>query len=246
MTWPQVWQVLITGQDEAVPVENCTGFRKLESRPQDKPRSRNNRHSTSNIISTGKKNKANDTDVYVLLQLKHYLGRGQNIPMVMLSPKSQTGFYENSDLENIDLRPLTTSETHTPRKTQTPGYLENTDPKFNIFQISILLSTFNFRPTIHQSAKGEGWGVRDTCAMSLYRFYTIEMNKQVSCFQIPMIRDVITERFGLTMTLPLPSENDCAFKTAASFSVCWIAYEKFPVRPRKHLCPGHHLIVLKK
>ena len=50
-----------------------------------------------------------------------------------LSGKS--GCYENSDLENIDLRP---------RKTQTPECLENTDPQFNIFQISMLLGTFNF------------------------------------------------------------------------------------------------------
>ena len=41
--------------------------------------------------------------------------------------------------------------------------------------------------------------------------YTIEMNKQVSCFQLSMIRDDLTERFRLNMTLPLPSRNDGAF-----------------------------------
>ena len=55
----------------------------------------------------------------------------------MFSAKTlgKSGCYENSDLENIDLRP---------QKTHTPGCLENTDPQFNIFQISMLLGTFNF------------------------------------------------------------------------------------------------------
>ena len=39
-----------------------------------------------------------------------------------------------------------------------------------------------------------------------------------------MIRDDIKERFRLTMTLPLPPGNE----PSATFSVCWITYEKFP------------------
>ena len=41
------------------------------------------------------------------------------------------GCYENSDLENTDLRPLGVSKIQTPRKTQTPGCLENSDPPKN-------------------------------------------------------------------------------------------------------------------
>ena len=48
-----------------------------------------------------------------------------------------------------------TSKTQTsdPEKLKPPGCLENTDPQFNIFQMSILSSTFNFQLTIYQSAK---------------------------------------------------------------------------------------------
>ena len=54
------------------------------------------------------------------------------------------GCYENLDLEHRDLRP--------------PGCLENTDPQFNIFQMSILLSAFNFQLAIYQSTKrGVAW-----------------------------------------------------------------------------------------
>ena len=42
------------------------------------------------------------------------------------------GCYENSDLENTDLRPLGVSKIQTPRKTQTPGCLENSDPPKNL------------------------------------------------------------------------------------------------------------------
>ena len=48
------------------------------------------------------------------------------------------------------------------------GCLENTDPQFNIFQISMLLGTFNFQIPIYQRAKR---GVACTCAMSRYSLY---------------------------------------------------------------------------
>ena len=47
--------------------------------------------------------------------------------------------------------------------------------------------------------------------------YTSEMNKQVRCFPVSMIMDDNTKRFGLTMTLPLPSGNDCAFLNRREF-----------------------------
>jgi len=77
------------------------------------------------------------------------------------------GVFENSDLENTDLRPA--------------GCLENTDPQFNIFQMSILLSTFNFQLTIISERKKGGCVILAPCH---YIVYTIEMSKQVSCFQI--------------------------------------------------------------
>ena len=60
-------------------------------------------------------------------------------------------------------RPQTPKNSH-------PGRLENTDPQFNIFQMSILLSTFNFQLTMNYIRAQKG-GVRDTCAMSLYSLY---------------------------------------------------------------------------
>ena len=135
-----------------------------------------------------------------------------------LSGKS--GCYENSDLENIDLRPLGVSKTQTPEKFRPPGCLENTDPQF--------------RP-------------------SNLIAYTTEMNKQVSCFQISIgsLRDDITERFRLTMTLPLPWGKDCAFYNRREF-FCLLDEVRLKMPdnvysrwPRKHLCHGNHLIVLK-
>ena len=41
------------------------------------------------------------------------------------------------------IKTQTSKTDHRPRKTQTPGCLETSDPQFNIFQIWILLSTFN-------------------------------------------------------------------------------------------------------
>ena len=58
----------------------------------------------------------------------------------------------------------------TPKNSHPPGRLENTDPQFNIFQMSILLSTFNFQLTMNYIRAQKG-GFRDTCAMSLYSLY---------------------------------------------------------------------------
>ena len=59
---------------------------------------------------------------------------------------------------------------HRPQKLTPPERLENTDPQFNIFQMSILLSTFNFQLTMNYIRAQKG-GFRDTCAMSLYSLY---------------------------------------------------------------------------
>ena len=94
------------------------------------------------------------------------------------------------------------------------GCLENTDPQFNIFQISTLLGTFNFQIPIYQSAKR---GVAFTWAMSRYSLY--HWNEQTSRLfsNIDRIRDDITERFRLTMTLPLPVGKDFAFYNRREF-----------------------------
>ena len=62
------------------------------------------------------------------------------------------------------------AQTSDPEKLTPPGRLENTDPQFNIFQMSILLSTFNFQLTMNYIRAQKG-GFRDTCAMSLYSLY---------------------------------------------------------------------------
>lgn len=75
-----------------MPVENSPGL-KIIREPTSRPGLKTN-HDADTIVTTHEislaqeeKNKANDTDVYVLLQLYHYHERGLNIPMVMQSPK---------------------------------------------------------------------------------------------------------------------------------------------------------------
>ena len=121
--------------------------------------------------------------------------------------------------------------------------------QFNTFQMSTLLSTFNFQLTIYQSAKR---GLRDTCAMSLHSLY--HRNEQTSQLfsNIDMIRNDITERFRLTDTTPSFREW-LGILNLREFFCLLDNLRKIPDNlhvysgwPRKHLCPGNHLVVLKK
>ena len=99
--------------------------------------------------------------------------------------------------------------------------------QFNTFQMSTLLSTFNFQLTMNyiRAQKG-GFVILAPCH---YIVYTIEMNKQVSCFQIWIWSGMISlSNSGWLWHYPFLQGMTGHFKTSASFSVCWITYEKFP------------------
>ena len=118
------------------------------------------------------------------------------------------------------------AQTSDPEKLTPPGRLENTDPQLNIFQMSILLSTFNFQLWIISERKKGGFVI---LAPWHYIVYTIEMNKQVSCFQIWIWSGMISQSdSGWLWHYPFLQGMTGHFKTSASFSVCWITYEKFP------------------
>ena len=86
-----------------MPVENSPEF-KIIREPTSRPGLKTN-HEADTIVTAKailleqeEKNKANDTDIYVPLQLHHFLDRGLNIPMVMQSPKksrARKGFGHN-------------------------------------------------------------------------------------------------------------------------------------------------------
>ena len=86
-----------------MPVENSLEF-KIIREPTSRPGLKTN-HEADTIVTAQaiilqqeEKNKANDTDIYVPLQLHHFLDRGLNIPMVTQSPKksrARKGFGHN-------------------------------------------------------------------------------------------------------------------------------------------------------
>ena len=85
--------------------------------------------------------------------------------------------------------------------------------------------TFNQLWIISERKKG-GFVILAPCH---YIVYTIEMNKQVSCFQIWIWSGMISlSDSGWLWHYPFLQGMTGHFKTSASFSVCWIRYEKFP------------------
>ena len=116
--------------------------------------------------------------------------------------------------------------------------------------MSILLSTVNFQLTIYQSAKKGGCVILGPYH---YIVYTFEMNKQVSCFQISIWSGMISQSdsgwlwhypflFREWLGILKPPWVFCFLDNVRKIPDNLHVYSGWP---RKHLCLGNHLVVLK-
>ena len=142
------------------------------------------------------------------------------------------------------------AQTSDPEKLTPPGRLENTDPQFNIFQMSILLSTFNFQLAIYQSTKrGVAWYLRHVSR----QFIPLKWTNKSAVFKYGYDQEWYHRAIQVDYDTTPSFREWLGILNLREFFCLLDNLRKIPDNlhvysgwPRKHLCPGNHLVVLKK